>query len=109
MLPVKYILARFVKVWHRFDANSYLYITKAIDRFDLTNGSSLEKIFKAASSVRFLIIAFKSDWLYPAYQSKEIVKACKQAQIDVSLMMLAKATFSVYLKQAQKEAQLKSY
>ena len=68
----------------RFDANSYLYITKAIDRFDLTNGSSLEKIFKAASSVKFLVIAFKSDWLYPAYQSKEIVKACKQAQIDVS-------------------------
>jgi homoserine O-acetyltransferase len=68
----------------RFDANSYLYITKAIDRFDLTNGSSLEKIFKAASAVKFLVIAFKSDWLYPAYQSKEIVKACKQAQIDVS-------------------------
>ena len=68
----------------RFDANSYLYITKAIDRFDLTNGSSLEKIFKAAAAVKFLVIAFKSDWLYPAYQSKEIVKACKQAQIDVS-------------------------
>ena len=68
----------------RFDANSYLYITKAIDRFDLTNGSSLEKIFKAATSVKFLVIAFKSDWLYPAYQSKEIVRACKQARIDVS-------------------------
>ena len=68
----------------RFDANSYLYITKAIDRFDLTNGGSLEKVFKAASAVKFLVIAFKSDWLYPAYQSKEIVRACKQAQVDVS-------------------------
>jgi len=68
----------------RFDANSYLYITKAIDQFDLTNSSSLEKVFKAAAGVRFLVIAFKSDWLYPIYQSKEIVRACKQAQLDVS-------------------------
>jgi homoserine O-acetyltransferase len=68
----------------RFDANSYLYITKAIDRFDLTNGSGLEKVFKAAADVRFLVMAFKSDWLYPIYQSKDIVRACKQAQIDVS-------------------------
>ena len=68
----------------RFDANSYLYITKAIDRFDLTNGTGLEKVFKLASGIKFLVIAFKSDWLYPAYQSKEIVRACKQAQIDVS-------------------------
>jgi homoserine O-acetyltransferase len=68
----------------RFDANSYLYITKAIDRFDLTNGSSLEKVFRTASTVNFLVMAFKSDWLYPTYQAKEIVRACKQAQIDVS-------------------------
>jgi homoserine O-acetyltransferase len=68
----------------RFDANSYLYITKALDRFDLTNGSSLGKVFRTASAVKFLVIAFKSDWLYPAYQSKEIVRACKQAQFDVS-------------------------
>jgi homoserine O-acetyltransferase/O-succinyltransferase len=68
----------------RFDANSYLYITKAIDRFDITNGSGLAHVFKAAVGVQFLVMAFKSDWLYPIYQSKEIVKACKQAQIDVS-------------------------
>jgi homoserine O-acetyltransferase len=72
----------------RFDANSYLYITKAIDRFDLTNGAGLEKVFKSASGIKFLVIAFKSDWLYPAYQSKEIVRACKQAQIDVSFCEL---------------------
>ena len=72
----------------RFDANSYLYITKAIDRFDLTNGTGLEKVFKLASGIKFLVIAFKSDWLYPTYQSKEIVRACKQAQIDVSFCEL---------------------
>jgi homoserine O-acetyltransferase len=68
----------------RFDANSYLYITKALDRFDLANGCSMEKIFQSASHVRFLLIAFKSDWLYPAYQTREIVRACKQAHVDVS-------------------------
>ena len=68
----------------RFDANSYLYITKALDRFDLANGCSMEKIFQSASHVRFLLIAFKSDWLYPAYQTREIVRACKQAHLDVS-------------------------
>jgi len=68
----------------RFDANSYLYITKALDNFDLGNGGSLEKVFKQATNVRFLVMAFKSDWLYPAYQSKEIVRACKQAHLDVS-------------------------
>jgi homoserine O-acetyltransferase/O-succinyltransferase len=68
----------------RFDANSYLYITKALDLFDLTNGSSLSDTFKAAGDVKFLIMAFKSDWLYPAYQSKDLVKACKLSNIDVT-------------------------
>ena len=68
----------------RFDANSYLYITKALDRFDLVNGGSLEQVFRAASHVKFLVIAFKSDWLYPVYQSKDIVRACRQAHLDVS-------------------------
>jgi homoserine O-acetyltransferase len=68
----------------RFDANSYLYITKALDRFDLANGCSMEKVFQSASHLRFLLIAFKSDWLYPAYQTREIVRACKQAHVDVS-------------------------
>ncbi len=68
----------------RFDANSYLYITKALDLFDLTNGSSPGDAFKVARDVKFLIMAFKSDWLYPAYQSKDIVKACKLSNIDVT-------------------------
>jgi homoserine O-acetyltransferase len=66
----------------RFDANSYLYITKALDRFDQAN--RLDKALRPAKDTKFLIIAFKSDWLYPAYQSKEIVKACKLANLDVT-------------------------
>jgi homoserine O-acetyltransferase/O-succinyltransferase len=65
----------------RFDPNSYLYITKAIDYFDLANGAGLREVFKGIAAP-FLIIAFKSDWLYPAYQSQEIARACKLAGID---------------------------
>ncbi|MGD0638253.1 MAG: homoserine O-acetyltransferase [Nitrososphaerales archaeon] len=67
----------------RFDANSYLYITKAMDNFDLLSERRLAEVFKGLRA-RVLVIAFKSDWLYPAYQSKEIVKACKLAGVDAS-------------------------
>ncbi len=68
----------------RFDANSYLYITKAIDYFDLANGEGfLAKAFRGVKA-RFLVISFSSDWLYPSYQSKEIVKALKANGADVS-------------------------
>jgi homoserine O-acetyltransferase len=61
----------------RFDANSYLYITRAIDYFDLpAKHGSLEAAFKGVQA-RFLIIAFSSDWLYPPYQSKEIISALR--------------------------------
>ncbi|MDO8726060.1 MAG: homoserine O-acetyltransferase [Candidatus Methanoperedens sp.] len=67
----------------RFDANSYLYITKALDYFDLSNGKTLFEVFKGIRA-KFLIMAFKSDWLYPTYQSKEILKICKQAEIEAT-------------------------
>ena len=67
----------------RFDANSYLYITKALDYFDLDNGRGLSQVLKGVKA-KFLVIAFKSDWLYPAYQSREIVKACKLAGVDAT-------------------------
>lgn len=67
----------------RFDANSYLYITKAIDYFNLLNGHELSVIFKGLKA-KVLVISFKSDWLYPTYQSQEIVKALKLAGIDAS-------------------------
>lgn len=65
----------------RFDANSYLYITKALDYFDAARGKKLWESFKGIK-VKVLIMAFKSDWLYPAYQSQEIVKACKLAGLE---------------------------
>ncbi|MCK5627979.1 homoserine O-acetyltransferase [Candidatus Bathyarchaeota archaeon] len=67
----------------RFDANSYLYITKAIDYFNILNGKKLSDIFKGLDA-KVLVIAFKSDWLYPPYQSREITKACKLAGVDAT-------------------------
>ncbi len=67
----------------RFDANSYLYITKAIDSFDVARGKALHEVFKG-NKAKILVLAFKSDWLYPASQSKEIVRACKWAGVDTT-------------------------
>src|SRR5579871_556202 len=59
----------------RFDANSYLYITKAMDYFDLAaDRHSLSAAFENVKA-RFLVISFTSDWLYPSYQSQEVVRA----------------------------------
>ncbi|MHB1294634.1 MAG: homoserine O-acetyltransferase MetX [Anaerolineae bacterium] len=59
----------------RFDANSYLYITKSVDYFDLTAGyrSLVEALERVQSE--FLVMAFPSDWLFPPEQSKELVRA----------------------------------
>ncbi|MFI5322048.1 MAG: homoserine O-acetyltransferase [Thermodesulfobacteriota bacterium] len=67
----------------RFDANSYLYITKAMDNFDATQWRPLHDSLQGLKT-KVLVIAFKSDWLYPAYQSKEIVKACKRSGIETT-------------------------
>jgi homoserine O-acetyltransferase len=66
----------------RFDANSYLYITKAMDYFDRSG----EKLIPSGRDidVRFLVIAFKSDWLYPAYQSEDIVRQLKIRGADAT-------------------------
>ncbi len=70
----------------RFDANTYLYITKALDYFDLCAGRGvLVEVFRdLPDDMRFLIVAFSSDWLYPPYQSKEIVHALKGSGLDCS-------------------------
>jgi homoserine O-acetyltransferase len=68
----------------RFDANSYLYITKAMDYFDLTSDrTSLSAAFENVKS-RFLVISFTSDWLYPSYQSLEVVRALRGRNCDVA-------------------------
>ena len=72
----------------RFDANTYLYVTKALDYFDLSGGHGvLEEVFRdLPEEMRFLVIAFSSDWLYPPYQSKEIVRALRGTGFDCSYL-----------------------
>jgi len=68
----------------RFDANSYLYITRAIDYFDLTRRhGTLVQAFRDVTA-RFLVLGFSSDWLHPPYQLKEIVSALRATHKHVS-------------------------
>ncbi|HVP24834.1 MAG TPA: homoserine O-acetyltransferase [Methanomicrobiales archaeon] len=66
----------------RFDANSYLYITKAIDYFDLTSNGSLVQGL-APVQAKVLVVGITSDWLYPPYQQQEIVSALTANERDV--------------------------
>jgi homoserine O-acetyltransferase len=73
----------------RFDANSYLYITKAADYFDLGKDyGSLKNAF-ANTSCRFLVISFTSDWLFTPAQSRSIVDALVANNKDVSFCDIA--------------------
>jgi homoserine O-acetyltransferase len=74
----------------RFDANSYLYITRAMDYFDLAaeHGGSLPAAFAGASS-RFCIISFTSDWLFPTSESRELVHALNAVAANVSFVEIA--------------------
>ncbi len=82
---LRYQGSKFVQ---RFDANSYLYITKAADYYDLRqqhgNGSAVEAFAKTRA--KFLVVSFTSDWLYPTYQSRALVKALKKNGLDVSFV-----------------------
>jgi homoserine O-acetyltransferase len=65
----------------RFDANSYLYITRALDYFDLAagHGGVLAQAFMKARHVRFCVLSFSSDWLYSTAESRDIVRALNAA------------------------------
>ena len=67
----------------RFDANSYLYITKAVDLFDLSVNNSLLDGFKEIES-KVQVISVDSDWLYPTEQSTEILTALNANNVEVS-------------------------
>ena len=73
---------------NRFDANSYLYITKAMDYFDLTDGQGTLGAVLERARARFLVISFSSDWLYPSYQSQEMVRALRSRNRDVAYVEL---------------------
>ena len=71
----------------RFDANSYLYITRAMDYFDLAAdaGGKLAKAFEGTQT-RFCVVSFTSDWLYPTRESREIVQALNAVAANVSFV-----------------------
>ena len=73
---------RFVE---RFDANSYLYITRAIDYFDVTDktGGDMAKGLEKMKC-KCLVVSFTSDWLFPPEQSREMVRGMLKNGLDVS-------------------------
>jgi len=74
----------------RFDANSYLYITRAMDYFDIAeeHGGMLADAFAGAAS-RFCLVSFDSDWLYPTAESRHVVHALNAAGAPVSFVELS--------------------
>jgi homoserine O-acetyltransferase len=74
----------------RFDANSYLYITRAMDYFDLAeeHGGKLAEAF-AGCRARFCLISFDTDWLYPTAESRTIAHALNAAGAPVSFVELS--------------------
>lgn len=70
----------------RFDANSYLVITRAMDSFDLTAESGELSELLPGARTRYLVLSFSSDWLYPTYQSQEIVRALRKNNSDVAFV-----------------------
>jgi homoserine O-acetyltransferase len=81
-----YLRHQGAKFVDRFDANSFLYITKAADYFDLTRFKGFDSAVQVFSMARarFMVVSFTSDWLYPTYQSREMVQAMKKSGLDVS-------------------------
>ena len=75
----------------RFDANSYLYITRAMDYFDLAeeHGGQLAKAFERAREVRFCLVSFDTDWLYPTAESRHVVHALNAVAAPVSFVELS--------------------
>ncbi|MEO1731474.1 MAG: homoserine O-acetyltransferase [Pseudomonadota bacterium] len=74
----------------RFDANSYLYITRAMDYFDIAeeHGGKLANAF-AKSTARFCLVSFDTDWLYPTSESRHVVHALNATSAQVSFVELS--------------------
>jgi homoserine O-acetyltransferase len=77
---LKYQGEKFV---NRFDANSYLYITRALDYFDISQGYGSVHLALEKAQAAFLVVSFSSDWLYPAWQSVQLVQALRDLQKTV--------------------------
>lgn len=89
----------------RFDANSYLYITRALNYFDVSGDKLIPPGKKIETS--FLVISFLSDWLYPSWQSKEIVQFLMSRQSDVTYCEI-KSTYGhdAFLLEYEEETRL---
>lgn len=96
----------------RFDANSYLYLTRAMDYFDMEEeyGKHLAEIFKGCTS-KFLVISFTSDWCYPTEESKYVARALNGAGVDVSFVEIetSKGHDAFLLEEPEFEDSLKGF
>ncbi len=81
-----YLRHQGTKFVHRFDANSVLYITKASDYFDVVDAMNSSGPINNSKEdkIKYLVVSYTSDWLYPTYQAKELVKTLKRTGQDVS-------------------------
>ncbi|MCR5873403.1 homoserine O-acetyltransferase [Phenylobacterium sp. J426] len=97
----------------RFDANSYLYITRALDYFDLAGqaGGSLAEAFRKARGVKFCVLSFSSDWLYPTAESRDIVRALNAAGCRASFVEIEsdKGHDAFFLDEPQLDATLRGF
>ena len=75
----------------RFDANSYLYLTRAMDYFDLAEGRGSVAQALSQTNARFLVTSYTSDWLFPTIQSKALVRAMIEARRHVTFIELESA------------------
>ena len=91
----------------RFDANSYLYITKALDYYDpIKSYGSLENALKDSSS-KFLVISFSTDWLFTTEQAKQIVSTLIKLNKDVSFVeLVSKCGHDAFLLEFEKQTKI---
>ncbi len=85
-----YLKSQGERFTERFDANSYLYITKAMDYFDIAGAygcGDLDEAFSGTDS-KFLVISYSSDWLFPTAQARTIVQSLIRNGKDVSFVEL---------------------
>jgi homoserine O-acetyltransferase len=97
----------------RFDANSYLYITRALDYFDLAgrHGGVLAEAFMKARHVRFCVLSFSSDWLYSTAESRDVVRALNAAGCRASFVEIEtdKGHDAFFLDEPQLDATLRGF
>ena len=97
----------------RFDANSYLYITRALDYFDLAAGygGQLAGAFARARDVRFCVLAFSSDWLYSTAESRDVVRALNAAGCRASFVEIEtdKGHDAIFLEEPALDSALRGF